>query len=286
MLKMDDAMLDRLANEPWYVSSRASQKARFSACERLIRQILPRPEKVIDVGCANGQFSKRLAAYCGQVTGFDINQARINANRVDYAGVPNLSFVADNFLTSDLPPASVDLVVALEVLYYFSAEERRLFLQQVKRVLRPGGLLLVSANVFFTALATSEELQNYLAALGPVEDKEEVYRNWYYRLELPLIRLLDEIRYLKKLRLFAPNILYLKKRFYPGYWNRWLLGSGPWMDRMVLPVVRRMAMTLLESSFLYRVVTGAARLLAPDSTRSQVICIVRKPLKKESESRC
>jgi len=286
MLKMDDATLDRLANEPWYVSSRASQEARFFACERLIRQALPCPGKVIDVGCANGQFSRRLADFCEKVTGFDINQARIDGNRNDYAGVHNLSFVAENFLTAELPSASADLVVALEVLYYFSAEERLRFLQQVKRVLRPGGVLLVSANVFFTALGTSEELQNYMAALGPVEGKEEVYRNWYYRLELPLIRLLDEISYLEKLRIFAPNILYVKKRFYPGCWNRWLLGSGSWMDRLALPALRRIIMGFLESRFLYRLVTGSARLLAPDSTRSQVICLVRKPLQKESESGC
>lgn len=284
MLKMDDATLDRLANEPWYVSSRASQKARFAACERLIRQVLPHPGKVIDVGCANGQFSHRLAGFCGQVTGFDINEARINANRTDYAGIHNLSFVADNFLQAELPPSSADLVVALEVLYYFSAAERRLFLQQVERMLRPGGLLLVSANVFFTDLASSEDLQNYLAELGPLEGKEEIYRNWYYRLELPLIRLLDEIRYLEKLRLFAPNILYIKKRFYPGRWNRWLLGSGNWLDRLLLPAVRRTAMGLLESRCLYLLLTGTARLLAPDSTRSQMICIVRKPLRKESEN--
>ena len=274
--RIDDAQIDRLANEPWYVSSRASQKDRFARCLRLLAADGFSPQQILDVGCANGQFSSLLTSIGQTVLGIDINNERILDNQRRFADCDRLRFEQADFLQRPFAAGSLDCITALEVLYYFTPEQQRQFFQKAYECLRPGGRLLVSVNIFFSGHFSEA---SFLSTVDPrfrQLQADRIYRNYYYRLELPVIEWLDQLNYLEKLRIFSPNILKLERKFYPGIWNELLLRPSGVMDRYLLPGLRRLLLGLIESDPLYRLVTGLTRLVAPESGKSQLIVLLEK----------
>jgi SAM-dependent methyltransferase len=272
-----DSSIRRAGTEPWYVSSRASTRDRYEQCLRLIRRHCPRVSLAYDVGCAQGQFAARLAETAARVVGIDRLPERIAHNRGAYLHLGNLSFLEGDFLNLNLPENSADLVTALEILYYFSPDERPRLLEKARALLKPGGHLLISNNIFARPGGLSQEDFTALAArYFTVTDTRAIYRGLYYRLELPLIEFLDEINYLEKLRLFSPHILFINRRFYPGRWNRWLLTPSRMMDRAALPLARRLALGLLKSRIIYRSLTFWGKTFRPESSRTQLLVLARK----------
>lgn len=98
---------------------------------------LSRP-RILEVGCANGWLSHALAQF-GQVTGIDIADEAISAAR---ARNPNVTFIAGDFLTTELPAGHFDVVVSLSVISCF--ESARQFLDKISEVLEPSGYLILT----------------------------------------------------------------------------------------------------------------------------------------------
>ena len=276
MQRIDDSSIDRGANEPWYVMTRASQRDRYQRALNLATLDRWRPKDAYDVGCANGQFASRLAGLGVSVVGMDINQDRIHQNQAEHENTPNLSFRHADFLTAGTAAGSADLVCALEVIYYFSEEEERRFLERAWEVLRPGGRLLLIVNIFFTSHISEESLCAKVSEKFQILKIDKIYRSLYYRMELPLIELLDQIKYLENLRIFSPAILSVNRTFYPGVWNTILLRPSVTLDRIILPGVRFLALRLLGSDLLYKGITGLTRMFWPRKGKSQMIIIAEK----------
>lgn len=277
--RLIDSSICRAATEPWYVSTRASTRDRYDRCLGLIRRYCPSPQLSYDVGCAYGQFAARLARLGGQVVGIDRLPDRIAHNREAYSQEANLSFLEGDFLTLDLPPESADLVTALEILYYFAPEERDTLLQKIHEVLKPGGHLLISNNIFSRPDGLSQD--QFLALVRQkfhLVATYTFYRGLYYRVELPLIHLLDEINYLASLRIFSPHILKVNRQFYPGRLNRLLLSPSRFLDLVALPLIRKAALSVLKSRTLYRTLTFVGKTFLPDQSRTQLLVMAQKPL--------
>ncbi|MDP8217846.1 MAG: class I SAM-dependent methyltransferase [Candidatus Theseobacter exili] len=272
---MDNISLDRAANEPWYISSRSSQIDRFGKAMQLIDLHCPVLKKVIDVGCAEGQFSHNLSKNAEKVTGIDINPDRIEHDRSKYGSVDNLEFFQGDFLKLDIPDNEVDLLAALEVFYYFDPEQQNAFLQKATKVVKKGGFILLSINVFRRSKFTESYIIKLLNVDFNVVEIIPVYRNFYYYFELKIIRFLDELNYLSKLRIFSPNILSLKKKFYPGIWNRILLRPSVSLDRIIIPALRWFSLKIIESKLLYKLVTEVTRMISPEAGKSQVLIIAK-----------
>jgi len=273
----DDKFLDfRLENEPWYVSTRASQKDRFKKALALIRKNCGNPGMVYDIGCADGQFSALLAVVGDNVVGWDCNSGRVAGNIERFRHLKNLHFYPRDILRDSLPEESADLVTALEILYYFSREEQTAFLLRVRQLLKDGGHFLMSVNVFSGSRFTEASVRKLLTRHFKIVAVTPIYRNAYYRFELKIIRLIDELNYLEKLRIFTPNILKLNRKFYPEKWNGILLRPSWVMDHVVIPVARRGALCLIGSRVLYAAVTYLTKLFSPARGKSQILFLARK----------
>lgn len=98
-------------------------------------------KSVLDLACGEGYGSHLLTNVAESVTGADIDKDTIAAARQKYKR-ENLTFV--NCPATDLPFAdnSFDLVVSFETLEHL--EEHRRMLAELKRVLRPAGIVLIS----------------------------------------------------------------------------------------------------------------------------------------------
>jgi SAM-dependent methyltransferase len=99
-------------------------------------------KRVLDVACGEGYGSAVLARNATRVTGVDLSEGAIAHARSAYADRPNLDFVAASCTALPLPAATFDTVVSFETLEHIEAQEA--FLDQVARVLAPGGVLVLS----------------------------------------------------------------------------------------------------------------------------------------------
>jgi 2-polyprenyl-3-methyl-5-hydroxy-6-metoxy-1,4-benzoquinol methylase len=95
----------------------------------------------IDFGCGEGIFADFLTSGGAIVTGFDIEPKMIELARTRSAGTFEVGGVE---CIARLETGSVDALFALNVLAYFTAEEEAEFYRQTRRVLRPGGSLVVT----------------------------------------------------------------------------------------------------------------------------------------------
>lgn len=137
-----------------------------------------RGKRVLDVACGEGYGSALLAGAAAHVTGVDVAPAAIEHARSAYAGLPNASFACASCTAIPLPDASVDLVVSFETIEHITEQET--FLAEVRRVLTPDGVLLISCpnkreytdkrgftNEYHVKELYREELEALIAARFP-----------------------------------------------------------------------------------------------------------------------
>ena len=96
---------------------------------------------VLDVASGEGYGTAILAGVARSIMGVDIDPVAVTHAEASYAR-SNLRFVQGDVLALPLDKASVDAVVSFETLEHVTNHLG--FLSEVKRVLRPGGLLIVS----------------------------------------------------------------------------------------------------------------------------------------------
>jgi ubiquinone/menaquinone biosynthesis C-methylase UbiE len=99
--------------------------------------------RILDVGCGSGPLSAALHARGAEVTGLDVSAAMIDLARQRLGEEADLH-VADLGTPLPFADAEFDDVVASLVLHYL--EDWAGPLAELRRVLKPGGRLLVSVN--------------------------------------------------------------------------------------------------------------------------------------------
>lgn len=114
--------------------------------QRLLRPFLPENcGHLVDFGCGNGAQTLLLAEFCEHVTGVDVNLdflaqfGREIAERDLASRVAGLALVDGKIL---LDPESADVVTSFTVLEHVPDEQAAL--AEMHRVLRPGGVLILS----------------------------------------------------------------------------------------------------------------------------------------------
>ena len=100
-----------------------------------------RGKDVLDVASGEGYGAALMAQVARSVTGVEIAPDAVAHATGAYAA-SNLRFVTGDARDLPLPAALFDVVVSFETIEHFA--EQAVFLDEVRRVLRPGGLLIVS----------------------------------------------------------------------------------------------------------------------------------------------
>ncbi len=136
-------------------------------------------KRVLDAGCGTGYGSAVLAKRALSVTGVDVAPEAVAYAREHY-GAQNAQFLEGSCSAMPVADSSFDLVVAFEVIEHL--EDWQGFLRETRRVLAPGGALVVSTpnrdtyaefrrlmgpNPFHTHEFGFDEFQSALQAVFP-----------------------------------------------------------------------------------------------------------------------
>lgn len=111
---------------------------RYACCLPLVAG-----KQVLDVASGEGYGSAMLASVAASVRGVDISQEAVDHATSRYADIANLQYLQGSAAAIPLPDDSVDVVVSFETVEHLLEQEE--MLAQIRRVLRPDGLLVMSS---------------------------------------------------------------------------------------------------------------------------------------------
>jgi SAM-dependent methyltransferase len=131
----------------------AEHLSRYRFAVNLTKDLGHRPA-VLDIGCGTGYGTAALAEPASSATGIDLAPNAIAYARSHYQH-PHLGFVAGSATALPFADASFDLITAFEVIEHL--QDGNQLLAEARRVLRPGGVLLVSTpNATYYAQTRSQ----------------------------------------------------------------------------------------------------------------------------------
>ncbi|TAE14829.1 MAG: methyltransferase domain-containing protein [Oscillatoriales cyanobacterium] len=104
---------------------------------------LARDKKVLDIASGEGYGSASLSKFACSVVGVDIDSKSVEYANQKYGDRPNLEFVVGACEAIPLPSQSVDIVTSFETIEHHNKHEE--MMQEIKRVLKPGGLVIISS---------------------------------------------------------------------------------------------------------------------------------------------
>jgi O-antigen biosynthesis protein len=103
---------------------------------------LCRGKVVLDLACGDGYGSALMARTAERVTGIDIDDETVESARAHYARLANVDFRTGDAHSIDIPDASIDLVVAFEMIEHVTDPAQ--VLSEISRVLRSDGIMIIS----------------------------------------------------------------------------------------------------------------------------------------------
>lgn len=106
----------------------------------LLRHLPEDRQSALEVGCGQGELSRRLAGKFERVLAIDLSPEMIRLAREHYAHLANLEFELADILTYELPAESFNCIATIATLHHLPPRE---VLLKLKAALKPGGALLV-----------------------------------------------------------------------------------------------------------------------------------------------
>ncbi len=121
-----------------YEHSRQDHEARYFFAAKYIASDM----RVLDAACGSGYGSKILARLTKSVVGLDVSDHAVEY-ATDHFGNEHISFfVADLVKKIDFPNGHFDCIVSFETFEHVTNQDA--MLTEFKRVLKPGGILIIS----------------------------------------------------------------------------------------------------------------------------------------------
>jgi len=127
--------------DPWEFRGSPIQEERRSLIIRLLS--CKRYSRLLEIGCAQGWMTLRLAEMADQVASIDISRVALEGAREHCAGLYNVTFSHMDLVVDPLPAGSFDCIVCAGVLVYLPAAAESDVCHKVVASLECGGILLL-----------------------------------------------------------------------------------------------------------------------------------------------
>ena len=127
------------SDDPWNFETSAYEKEKY---EQTLAALGDRRfRRALEAGASIGVFTAMLAGRCDALLAVDVSEKAVAAARERLRDLGHVT-VERRTLPEQMPRGPFDLIVASEVLYYFTREEMLATLAAFERELAPGGVLL------------------------------------------------------------------------------------------------------------------------------------------------
>jgi SAM-dependent methyltransferase len=124
----------------WWHLSETSPELRDAVADRW----LPSAGRALDVGCGLGTEAAHLHRLGWHAVGVDLSRVAVREAARHH---PGAHFLQANLLHLPFPPATFDAAVDRGCFHYVDPESRSGYSAELRRVLRPGGKLLLRASL-------------------------------------------------------------------------------------------------------------------------------------------
>ncbi len=193
------------SDHPIYVNARHFDVHYANIADDIVRLLPGKQARVLDYGCGEALHADRIAANCATLYLCEAAPSVREKLKARFGKVANIAVTTPEDVAA-MPPESLDLIVANSLLQYLKREELLALLKVWRRLLAPGGALVI-ADVISpkqSALADAASLLNFArrnrfltaAFIGLVKTTLSDYRK--LRAELGLTTY-DEVEMLKLL---------------------------------------------------------------------------------------
>lgn len=172
---------------------------RWRIVRDLTERYVPRPARILDAGCGTGYTTKELVRF-GEVVAFDAVSAA-----VAYATARGLTVKQGTLTAIPYADQDFDLVTALDVLEH--VEDDKQALSELSRVLKPGGILLLTVPAYRFLWSPHDEMNHHKRRYTAGEVRTKVQEAGFRILKLSYYNTV----------LFAPIVLArLFRRLFPS----------------------------------------------------------------------
>lgn len=132
--------LFREQGDPWHFETSAYERAKYD--HTLAALPRDRYEAALEVGCANGVLTQRLAPRCADLLAVDVSPTALDAAQRRCADHPHVRF-EQRRMPGDAPDDCFDLVLLSEVIYYWDRDDLARAAAYLRDHVREGGDVLL-----------------------------------------------------------------------------------------------------------------------------------------------
>ncbi|WP_019516957.1 SAM-dependent methyltransferase [Sphingomonas sp. Mn802worker] len=169
--------------DPWHFETSDYERAKYDhSLASLPRE---RYAAALEIGCANGVLTQRLAARCDDLLAVDVSQTALAAAQARCADLPQVR-IEQRQVPGDVPPGCFDLVVLSEVIYYWDRADLSRAANYLSAHVVSGGDLLLVHWIGETdyPLSGDEAVEGLRRLMGNGVEVVHAERREQYRLDL------------------------------------------------------------------------------------------------------
>lgn len=159
-----------LLENPWRRLYRAPERT------AVLCELLP-TDTVLELGCGSGLFTRELAARCVRLIASDLQPEYLEQTRERTEDAGNIEYLCADALHLPLRSASVDVVVLISMLTEIPRPVGALL--ECRRVLRPGGRIVISEELFAPEYVPVQVTAGWAAEAG-LSRKRVTGNAWVY----------------------------------------------------------------------------------------------------------
>lgn len=150
------------------------------ALEEFLTAVAPKPDDaILDAGCGSGRNLSLLAPRVGQMVGLDYSEAMLvrARDRLESEKLSNVQLLQGDVTQLPFPADSFDVVVCASVLQYLNDTECERAIQELVRVCKPGGRLVLHVKNGTSLYGCSLRILRMIAKALRHPTKPEHYRS-------------------------------------------------------------------------------------------------------------
>jgi predicted TPR repeat methyltransferase len=127
------------SNDPWNFETSEYERNKYRRTLEVLGE--RRFERALEAGASIGVFTEMLAGRCEELLAVDVSERAVAAARERLSGRERV-ILERRTLPEEMPGGPFDLIVASEILYYYTTEEMLVTQRAFERELARGGVLL------------------------------------------------------------------------------------------------------------------------------------------------